>query len=64
MSQRRLRIGVVGLGRAFTLMLPPGVAPAVPPRRTRVAGDRYFAQTLARTYAAVEVISAPTAPQK
>jgi phthalate 4,5-cis-dihydrodiol dehydrogenase len=60
---RRVRLGVAGLGRAFTLMLPslsahPGVelAAAADPRQE--ARERFAADFHARTYATVEELCA------
>src|SRR6476661_1062733 len=62
-SERKLRLGVAGLGRAFTVMLPTFAAD---PRVTLVAAadprtearQRFAADFSAKTYEAVEDLSA------
>ena len=63
MSERRLKVGIAGLGRAFTLMLPTFVADqrvdlvaAADPRSE--ATQRFAADFGARTYDAVEALCA------
>src|SRR2546421_6241945 len=63
MSERRLRMGVAGLGRAFTLMLPTLLADrrielvaAADPRPE--AARRFAAEFGARTYDGVEALCA------
>jgi phthalate 4,5-cis-dihydrodiol dehydrogenase len=63
MSERRLKVGIAGLGRAFTLMLPTLVADervelvaAADPRSE--ATQRFAADFGARTYDAVEALCA------
>ena len=63
MSERRLRMGVAGLGRAFTLMLPTLLADrrvelvaAADPRPE--ATQRFAAEFAARTYDGVEALCA------
>ena len=61
-SERGLRLGVAGLGRAFSVMLPTFIAD---PRVTLVAGTdlrsearRQFAADFARSYPTVEELCA------
>ena len=61
MTERRLRVGIAGLGRAFTLMLPTLVADprvelvaAADPRSE--ATQRFAADFGARTYDTVEAL--------
>src|ERR1700687_4366614 len=63
MSERRLRMGIAGLGRAFTLMLPTLVADrrvqlvaAADPRAE--ATQRFAAEFGARAYDTVEAVCA------
>jgi phthalate 4,5-cis-dihydrodiol dehydrogenase len=62
-SERKLRLGVAGLGRAFSVMLPTFTGD---PRVTLVAGadtrpearQRFAEEFSARSYAAIEALCA------
>ena len=66
LNERKLRLGVAGLGRAFTVMLPTFVAD---PRISLVAGadtraearQRFAADFAAKSYATVEELCADPA---